>query len=95
LLRLFTPTEAGAVIVGYAPPISAFAWSAIDNRTESALATATVMIIISAADAFSHRLSAIEGGSIPYVADPRHQCNPADLGMLLERSRGPHYRGRR
>jgi tripartite ATP-independent transporter DctM subunit len=60
---LFTPTEAGAVIVVYAALIGAFVyrelrWSqTIDILTEAALATAAVMIIISAADALGYYLT--------------------------------------
>jgi len=60
---LFTPTEAGAVIVVYATLIGAFIyrelkWSdAVDILTEAALATAAVMIIISAADALGYYMT--------------------------------------
>ena len=55
---LFTPTEAGAVIVIYSVLVGFLAyreltWSALPEiLTEAALATSAVMIIISAANAF-------------------------------------------
>jgi tripartite ATP-independent transporter DctM subunit len=60
---LFTPTEAGAIIVVYAALIGAFVYrelklgDAVDILTEAALATAAVMIIISAADALGYYMT--------------------------------------
>lgn len=60
---LFTPTEAGAVIAVYSALVGFFVYRELKLgdlwpiMTEAALATATVMIIISAADAFGFYLT--------------------------------------
>lgn len=60
---LFTPTEAGAVIAVYSALVGFFVYRELKLRdlwpimTEAAIATATVMIIISAADAFGFYLT--------------------------------------
>jgi tripartite ATP-independent transporter DctM subunit len=60
---LFTPTEAGAVIVVYAVLIGAFVYrelklsATVEILTEAGLATAAVMIIISAADALGYYMT--------------------------------------
>jgi tripartite ATP-independent transporter DctM subunit len=60
---IFTPTEAGAVIVVYATVIGTFVYralrlsAAIEILTEAALATAAVMLIISAADALGYYMT--------------------------------------